>query len=167
MSVFRAVLVLACAALVGGCQAPLRRAAPDYAPLVARLYLEARSGEPGVAVELPQSGVTLNVSPKPVVVEYDIANAEVAQVELGRCLLLQLNAAAARDLYRFSVGAVGRRLVLALNDQFVGARRIEHAMADGNILIFIEVPEGELPPLVERLKRTAVDLAEAARKARS
>jgi hypothetical protein len=140
--------------------------AKDFAPLVARFYLEAKPGEAGVAVMLPQSGVTINVAPKPVVVEYDIANAEVAQVELGRCLLVQLNGPASRDLYRLSVGAIGRRLVLALNDQFVGARRIEAAMEDGAILIFVELPDAELSTLVDRLKGTSAELAEAARKAK-
>lgn len=152
--------------LLAGCGTPATEAAKDYAPLVARFYLEAKPGESGVAVTLPQSGVTIAVAPKPVVVEYDIANAEVAQVELGRCLLVQLNGVAARDLYRLSVTALGRRLVLALDDRFVGARRIDQAIEDGAILTFVELPDGELPALVARLKRTSGALAEAARKAR-
>jgi hypothetical protein len=160
------LFVLGACLLLGGCATPPPAAPQGYAPLVARFYLEAKADEPGVAVTLPQSGVTLNVAPKPVLVEYDLANAEIAQVELGRCLLVQLNAAATRDLYRLSATAIGRRLVLALNDRFVGARRIEQAMSDGTILTFVEVPDAELPPLVERLKRTSVDLTEAARKAR-
>lgn len=159
------MLVLAVAVLAG-CQTNEPTAAKDYEPLVARFYLETKPDEVGVAVALPQSGVAISVSPKPVVVEYDIANAEVAQVDLGRCLLLQLNPSATRDLYRLSVSSVGRRLVLSLNDQFVGARRIDTAMSDGVILIFLESPDSELPALVERLKRTSIDLAEAARKAK-
>ncbi|MBX3735286.1 MAG: hypothetical protein KF715_01235 [Candidatus Didemnitutus sp.] len=160
-----AFLALAALALAG-CQSTAPDKPKDYEPLVARFYLEAKPSEAGVAVTLPQSGVTIAVAPKPVVVEYDIANAEVAQVDLGRCLLVQLNPAASRDLYRLSVGAIGRRLALALNDQFVGARRIDQAIADGAVLIFLETSEAELPGQVERLKRTSADLAEAARKAR-
>ena len=160
-----ALISFTACALLGGC-ATAPEPAKDYAPLVARFYLEAKPNEASVAVTLPQSGITIGVAPKPVVVEYDIANAEVAQVELGRCLFVQLNASASRDLYRLSVGAIGRRLVLALNDQFVGARRIEGAMDGGAILTFVEAPDAELPALVERLKRTSADLAEAARKAR-
>lgn len=162
-----ALSFFALCALLGGCATvPEAAKDKDYAPLVARFYLETKPGEAGVAVTLPQSGVTISVAPKPVVVEYDIANAEVAQVELGRCLFVQLNASASRDLYRLSVGAIGRRLVLALNDQFVGARPIEAAMEGGAVLTFVELPDAELPGLVERLKRTSADLAEAARKAR-
>lgn len=160
-----ALLIVGACLLLGGC-ATTPEPAKGHAPLVARFYLETKAGEAGIAVMLPQSGVTINVSPKPVIVEYDIANAEVAQVDLGRCLFVQLNNSASRDLYRLSVGAIGRRLVLALNDQFVGARRIEAAMEGGGILIFVELPDAELPGLVDRLKRTSADVAEAARKVR-
>jgi hypothetical protein len=152
--------------VVVGCQStPANQPAP--APLVARFYLETKPDEAGVPIRLPQSGVVIRIAPKPVFVEYDLVNAEIAQVELGRCLLLQLTPAAARDLYRLSVAANGRRLVLALNDAFLGARRIEPAMSDGVILVFIESPDEQLPELVARLKRTADDLARAAQKTKS
>ncbi len=148
------------------CQSTPPKVAAAYAPLVARFHLETRPGEAGAAVQLPQSGVTLNVGPKPVIVESDITNAEIAQVELGRCLMLQLTPAAARDLYRLSVAAIGRRLVLSLNGDFLGARRIEQALPDGVILVFVEVPDAELPALVARLKHTSAEVAEVARKGR-
>jgi len=166
MTLLRSAFLAVAALLLAGCETTAPEKPKDYDPLVARFYLEAKPNEAGVAVTLPQSGVAIAVAPKPVVVEYDIANAEVAQVDLGRCLLVQLNSAAARDLYRLSVSGIGRRLVLALNDQFVGARRIDQAIADGAVLIFLETPEAELPAQVERLKRTSADLADAARKAR-
>lgn len=167
MMLFRAAaFAFGLSLLLGGCAVPAGPPSKDYAPLVARFYLEAKPDESGVAVTLPQSGVAIAVAPKPVVVEYDIADAEIAQVELGRCLLVQLNGAAARDLYRLSVTANGRRLVLALNDRFVGARRIDQAIESGVILTFVELPDEELPALVDRLKKTSADLAEAARKAR-
>ncbi len=162
---FAALALLIAAGVLSGCRSTASAPAP-YAPLVARFFLEARPDELAVPVTLPQSGVTLKVAPKPVLVEYDIVNAEIAQVELGRCLLVQLSPAAARDLYRLSVGAVGRRLVLTLNDEAIGARRIEAAMAEGFVLIFVETPDERLPEIVERLKRTAADVAVAARKAR-
>lgn len=136
----------------------------EEAPLLARFYLELKPGEPGVSVDLPQSGLTIGVQRKPVLVEYDILNAEVAQVELGRCLLVQLTPAAANDLYRLTVNSLGRRLVLLLNDQPVGARRIDEAIADGNLLLFLEVPDADLPQVVRRLKATAGELARTSRK---
>lgn len=135
---------------------------PPYEPLVARLFLETRPDEAGITVRLPVSGVSVNVAAKPVLVEYDLRNAETARVDLGPCLLLQVSPAAARDLYRLSVSAVGRRLVLLLNDEPVGVHRIEQALAEGTILVFVERPDTELPALVERLKRTTADIATAA-----
>lgn len=153
------------ASLLAGCQSTASTP-PPYAPMIARFYLETRPDEIGVPVTLPQSGITLTVAAKPVLVEYDVVNAEIVQVELGRCLMVQLSPAAARDLYRLSVSAIGRRLVLSLNDQVLGARRIENAMADGVVLVFVEMPDEQLPSIVERIKRTSADLAEAAQKAR-
>lgn len=138
---------------------------PKPAPLVARFFLEAKPSEAGLPVTLPRSGVTVPVQPKPVLVEHDVVNAEVVQVDLGRCLLFQLSPAAARDLYRLSVGAVGRRLVLSLNDEFVGARPIEGAMSDGTVLTFVELPDEALPGLVARLKHTSAEVQAAAKKA--
>ena len=150
------------ALFLAGCQAPEKLA--DYQPLVARFYLEVRPGEAGVPAQLPVSGVSIPVNAKPVIVEYDIANAEVAHVDLGSCLMLQLTPAAARDLYRLSVSNVGRRLVLFLNDAPMGARRIEQAMPDGTILVFVETPDAGLAALVARLKRTSAEILAAAAK---
>lgn len=153
-------------ALLGGCQsASTKPSAPS--PLVTRFFLETKPGEAGVLVQLPQSGVTVNIAPKPVFVEYDIRNAEMAKVELGHCLMLQLTPAASRDLHRLSAAANGRRLVLSLNDAFLGARRIEQAMTDGVVLVFVERPDGQLPELVERIKHTSVEIAAAALKAKA
>lgn len=135
-----------------------------YKPLVARLHLETRSGEGGVPVRLPLSGVTIRVGTKPVLVESDLRGAEVARVELGACLLLQVAPAAAHDLCRLTAARPGRRLVLMLNGQPLGVHRIEQALADGVILVFVEKPAGELPALAGRLRRTSADLATVAAK---
>ncbi len=137
---------------------------PATAPLIARFYLEAKPDEAAVTVHLPQSGINLNVAPKPVFSEYDLSDAEIARVELGLCLQVKFTPAATRDLYRLSVPAQGRRLVLSLNDEFLGVHRIEHAMADGLVLIFIEVPEERLPALVKQLKNTSAELARIGQK---
>jgi hypothetical protein len=146
---------------LGACTSP--KPTP-YQPVVVRFFLETRPGEAGVLLQLPVSGVGVTVAAKPILVEYDVLNAEVARVELGNCLLLQFTPAAARDLYRLSVASMGRRLVLTLNDEPVGARRIEQAIGDGTILVFVERPDAELPGLVERIKRTSADIVAAAAK---
>ncbi len=157
----RSAMLSVSVALLAGCgsQPP-----PRFEPLVARCYLEVRPGEAGLPVQLPVSGVTVAVNPKPVIVEYDLSGAQVAEVELGRCLLLRLTPAAARDFHRLSVSALGRRLVLALNDRMLGARRIEQPMPDGTLLIFLELPDADLPALAERLQQTSASMAAARRK---
>ncbi len=144
-----------------GCESPPPPATSE--PLTARFYLESKPGEAGVPVQLPQSVVTISVGSKPVITEYDIAGAEVAKVDLGLCLMIRLKPAAARDLYRLSTGSAGRRLVLALNERFVGARRIESPMTDGTILIFVEVPDAQLAAIARRLTQTFPALANPAK----
>lgn len=139
------------------CQAPKPAAAP-FEPLVARFFIEARGTEGARVVTLPQSEVVISVEPKPVVMEFDITDAEVAEVPLGRCLLFRLTTAAARDLYRLTGGAQGRRLVLALNDRVIGARKVDRPLEEGVILVFVEMPDSELPGVVDRLKKTSAEV---------
>jgi hypothetical protein len=156
----RLLFALLAALLVAGCKTT---DSPLDQPLVARFFMEVRSGTPGVTLQLPISKVALNVNPKPVLVEYDIANVQFAKVDLGWCLYFQFTSAAARDLYRLSAANLGGRLVLTLNDTPVGARVIDQAIADGNLLIFVELPNEELPPIAERLKRTSATIAKQGR----
>ena len=133
------------------------RAPRDCAPAIARFFIESASGNTATAT-LPVSGVRIPIAPKPVITEFDLVNVEIAQVELGKCLLFQLTPAAARDLYRLTGSNQGRRLVLVLNGKALGARMIERPFEDGTILTFVEVPDGELPELVAGLKRTSAEL---------
>ena len=141
---------------LSGCQSKLPDPMND--PLVARFFLEARPGEAGLPVQLPISKLGLTVNPKPVFVETDIIDADLIRVKLGWCMMIRFTPAASRDLYRLTAGNQGRRLVLAFNDQPAGARRIDEVMTQGGLLIFVEVDDVNLPPLVERLKRTSADL---------
>ena len=155
-------LVVAWSGGVCGCQST---AAPkDYTPLQARIFLESGSGD-GAPVRLPQSGVGITLNTKPVITEGDIINVELVQVDLGKCLLIQLTPSASRDFYRLSVTHQGRRLVLLINDKPLGARRIDGAITNGVVYVFVEVPENELPALVENLKKSSVAMQrEIARK---
>ena len=157
-TVFLAILGLS---LLAGCQSAQRHAAEA---VYARFFLEM-TGPGATTVVRPGSEVRLSVSPKPVLSEFDIADVQLVQVDLGRCLLFQLTPAAARDLYRLSASNQGSRLVLFLNGQPAGARRIEAPLSEGSVLIFVEQPDATLPALVARLKQTAADLQKkAARK---
>lgn len=150
-----------------GCATPPPPKSAELAPMVARFYLETAPGEIAVSAQLPQSGVSLGVAPKPVFSEFDINNAEVAHVELGLCVLVQLTSAAKRDLYRLSVQAQGRRLVLSLNGAMLGVHRIDRAMDDGVIPVFLEIPDEQLPGFVAQLKSTAAEMARVANKTAS
>ena len=137
----------------GGCQS--QSGPKDYTPLIARFFLESASGD-GTPLTLPQSGVRLTVNSKPVIVEGDIVHVDLVQVDLGKCLLFHLTPSASRDFYRMSVTHQGRRLVLLVNDSALGARRIDGAITNGTIYVFVEVPDAELPRLVDNLKKSSV-----------
>ncbi|MBL9202991.1 MAG: hypothetical protein JNL39_20950 [Opitutaceae bacterium] len=150
------------ALLLTGCgSAPAPR---DYVPMAVRFHLESTGGE-GVPFTLPRSGVAVGLNPRPVLTEADVANVELVQVDLGRCLMFQLTPAATRDFYRLSVTHQGRRLALLLDGAAAGVRRIDGAIADGVVYMFLERPDETLPGLVENLKKsTAAVQREIARK---
>jgi len=156
------LLAAGCLAFTAGCTS---RAAPkDYTPVVARFFLEAGAGD-GVPLTLPQSGVKVTVNPKPVIAEGDIGNVELVRVDLGECLLFQLAPSALRDFYRLTVTHQGRRLVLMLDGQAVGARRIDGPITNGALFVFVERPDTELPALVQNLKKSSAAIQqELARK---
>jgi hypothetical protein len=155
-------LMVAVTVWLGGCQsADQTGARPTVHP---RFFLES-ADDRGVPFVLPRSGVRLLANPQPVINEGDIANVELMQVDLGRCLMFQLTPAAARDLYRMTASHQGRRLVLLLDDAPIGARQIERPFNDGQILIFVELDDAALPALVADLKRSSAALQrELARK---
>jgi hypothetical protein len=136
----------------------------DYTPTRARFFLESATGD-GTPLVLPQSGVRLTVNTKPVITEGDVINVELVQVDLGQCLLFQLTPSASRDFYRLSVTHQGRRLALIVNDVALGARRIDGPITNGVVYVFAEMPDSELPTLVQNLKKSSAALQrELARK---
>ena len=152
----RAMLVTV-AMLCGGC-ASARKAREGYTPTWARFFLEAAGGADGTAVVLPRSGVNVTVNAKPVFTEGDVVNVELVQVDLGKALMFQLTPSAARDFYRLSGSHQGRRLVLVVNDEPLGARRIDGAITDGVVFVFAELSDEKLAALVGNLKASAVAL---------
>lgn len=153
MTTLRLLSCLLAGLFVAGCQT--KPPDPMNSPLEARFFLEARRGDAGVRVQLPISQVTLTLAPKPVLVESDIVDVQVAKMELGWGLILRLTPAAGRDLYRLTAANLGRRLVMTFNDTAIAALSLDRPMTEGAIVIFPEVPAEDLPPLAERIKRTA------------
>lgn len=138
--------------LLAGCSSAKKPR--DFVPMAVRFHLETAGGE-GVPFALPQSGVVLALNQKPVLTEGDVANVELVQVDLGRCVMFQLTPAATRDFYRLSVTHQGRRLALLLDGVPAGARRIDGAIADGVLFMFLERPDEMLPALVDNLRKNA------------
>lgn len=154
-------IVLASVALAGCAGSSKPR---DYQPTWARFFLEA-AGQEGTVVVLPKSGVRIVVNSKPVLTEGDVVNAELVQVDLGKCLAFELTPTARRDFYRLSGAHQGRRLVLIVDGDPIGARRIDGAIADGLVFVFVELPDDALPALVKNLKKSSAAMQrELARK---
>jgi hypothetical protein len=129
---------------------------------IPRLLVETRGVSYGAmggeVITLPVSGTSIAVQKVPVVTEFDITNVEMVEVELGRALLVQVNEAGARALYRSTVTNMGGRIVLTVNGNAIGARRIDGAIADGNFYTFVEVDDEELGQLVLDIKETLAEL---------
>ncbi|MEM1222023.1 MAG: hypothetical protein AAGH40_04610 [Verrucomicrobiota bacterium] len=133
-------------------------------PSIPRLLLEPRGvnyGSPASGtrvLELPTTGTEYVVSANPLINEFEILNAEMVKVDLGVALMLRLSDRGARALYRASVTNMGSVVVLTINDNPIGARRLDGAIADGTFYTFVELPEDELGQLVLDIKETIIQL---------
>lgn len=125
---------------------------------VPRLYLEGRTMNYGAITParmvMPKSGTLIKVMKEPLVNEFEIVNAEMVKVELGMALSLQLSDRAARNLYRASVVNTGNRVVVTINGNPVGFRRLDGAIIDGNFYSFVEMNDTALGELVIDLKES-------------
>lgn len=112
----------------------------------------------GAMVTLPRSGTQIALDSEPIVSEFQIVNVELVKVEMGMALLLQLNELGSRALYRGSVTNMGGRIVLTVNGNAIGARRIDGALQDGNFFTFVEVDDEELGQLVLDIRETLAEI---------
>jgi hypothetical protein len=147
-----AVLVLA------ACNTPRRDEPLDYEPMVPRFLIEVRPTEQGVPVVLPLSGVTVQVNPRAMFAEFDVAEIELVPTDLGPAFVFQLNGEASREFYRLSLTSRGRRVVLTLNNRAVAVRSLEQPVANGVLLFIPEIPEERLPQLLADMRRTLEDV---------
>ncbi|CAI8262544.1 MAG: Uncharacterised protein [Opitutia bacterium UBA7350] len=127
--------------------------------MIPRLHLEGRVMNYGSMTTqrmiMPKSKTTIEVIKQPLISEFDIMNAEMVKVDLGMALLLQLSEQGARNLYRASVVNKGNRIVVTINGNPVGFRRIDGPIMDGNLFCFIEMNTSAMEELVLSLKKTA------------
>lgn len=149
-------------ALASGCRTG--KAKPDYSPISARFFMEARKGEQGLPISLPISGVSLEVDPRPVLLEFDITGVQLVRGEFGPGLMFVLTAQAARDLYRISASSQGRRLVLSLNGTPVSATPFSGPLGSGAIVVYPEVAADRMGELARNLDLTSIDVQTQAAK---
>jgi hypothetical protein len=64
--------------------------------------------------------------------------------------------AASLRLFQETQANVGARLVLKVNDKPVGGRLVDQPFGEGGMVIFVELPNEDLPPMVERIRRTSL-----------
>lgn len=153
---FGVFLLLSAFFVLAGCQTTGRDGA-DYTR--ARFFLESSSTDGfSAAVALPVSRVQIPINGDAIVSEFDYLAIDVVDVELGRCLAFSLKPAAARAFYQVSVGNQGRRLVLVIDGEPLGARSINGPIADGKIFVFLEVSNDRLMELANKLKETNFDI---------
>ena len=130
--------------------------------LVPRLMIESRSIQYGsmhtVPLRLPVSGSEIMVEKVPVVNEFDIRNVEMVKVDMGLALLIELSELGARELYRRSVTHNGSRVVLVVNGNPLGARRLDGPIQNGQLFTFVEVNDAAVGPLVLELKSSIAEL---------
>lgn len=138
-----------------GCNTSTKK---DYLPTVARFFMEAKQGDAFASVTLPVSEVQISVNSKPVITEFDITGVQLAQSDLGKFLVFSLTGDANRDIYRVSTTNQGRRLVLFINGDPVGARVIDRPFDTGTVAVFVAVPEELLPDLVKNMNATSDDI---------
>lgn len=129
----------------------------DYDTVAVRFLFEADQRDAGALIRLPTSGTTVRVQPKSLFTEYDITKVDVVSNEFGPALLFQLTSAAARDLFRQTLTAQGRRIVTTVNGQPIGAVRIDRPISQGVILTYVELPPEDLIQLASDITRTSED----------
>lgn len=140
------------ALLVSVLLASCRTTAPDRAPPAEiALYVESGRGDRREYV-LPQSGVTVTCGTTPVVTNGGVAHAGVAQLELGKALLLELTKAGLERLQGELAATQAARVVVVVNGSPIGVFRTDPAPSVASLVVFVELSEDELSDVVETLK---------------
>jgi len=127
----------------------------EYQKSVARFYFES---EEGTIATLPVSEARIQISSKIAVSEFDILDVQMADVELGRCLAFSLTRAASNAFYQASANNLGRRLILMIDGDPIGVRKVDTPIANGVIYIFLEVPDSRLGDIATNLKGTSIEI---------
>lgn len=132
------VLVALAALCLAGCT-------PDLPTDIASVFIEAPASTGAsmrLDVVLPVSGLRIPVLTTALVKAESVLNTEV--VEAGPqdmrqvFLLVQVDRKSGADIMQYSAEAVGKQLVLVVNETAVGIMRLEGQVVDGNLLFHVE-----------------------------
>lgn len=112
---------------------------------IASIFVEAPPSSGGTMsneVRLPVSGLSIRVMTRPLVPAEEILGTQPVtsgEPDLRQdFLLIQLDRKSAIDIMRYTNEAVGRHLVLVINDTAVGIMPIDQQIADGNLMFHVE-----------------------------
>jgi hypothetical protein len=118
---------------------------PDLPTDIASVFIEAPASTGAsmrLDVVLPVSGLRIPVLTAALVKAESVLNTEV--VEAGPqdmrqvFLLVQVDRKSGADIMQYSAEAVGKQLVLVVNESAVGIMRLEGQVVDGNLLFHVE-----------------------------
>jgi len=118
---------------------------PDLPTDIASVFIEAPASTGAsmrLDVVLPVSGLRIPVLTTALVKAESVLNTEV--VEAGPqdmrqvFLLVQVDRKSGADIMQYSADAVGKQLVLVVNESAVGIMRLEGQVVDGNLLFHVE-----------------------------
>jgi hypothetical protein len=126
------------ALLLAGCS-------PDLPTDIASVFIEAPPSTSATMkqdVVLPVSGLRIPVLTSPLVKAESVLNTEVVmagpQDMRQFFLLVQVDRKSGADIMQYSGEAVGKQLVLVVNETAVGIMRLEGQIVDGNLLFHVE-----------------------------
>ena len=124
-------------------------------PLKARFFLENRLPTPlqkTVSQTLEVSKINIITDSQALILETDLINVELVKVELGLCLLFQIDRSLVNRLYTKSINEKGSRIVFVYNERTIGSTILSNPIADGKLYMFLEISDRELPEIVTDLK---------------
>ncbi len=159
VKLFLLPLLLCAAFLVTGCSTVPK---PKQ---TARLHLQAvddgkRFNRPSMKITMPSTQTDYYINPNPIISEGDIANIELARVDLGLCIQIDVLGRASNALFQNTVGYQGLRLFLLVDGKPVAARVIDGPI-QGTLYMFLDMDEDKVANFVWDLKESCAKYRKA------
>jgi len=120
-----------------------------------RFFIEAVGAELKsskiLSVQLPVSASVIQIKPVPSIPEFEIESVAVEQGNMGKYLQFKLKNKARLQLMSMCGEYRGRRLVLVLGQDPIGAWRINKILDNGSISTYVEIPDESLDTLAKQI----------------